>query len=81
MPRFYFDIEDGARSIDEEGVMLADRKHVELTAIRSLFDIARDDPQVMSGSPMTISVRDAAGETIYRATLDLRAAWVTARER
>ncbi|WP_425488780.1 DUF6894 family protein [Methylobacterium brachythecii] len=65
MPRFYFDIQNDPHSIDEDGVSLNDRKHIEPLAVRTLFDIARESAEVLSGSPMTISVRDADGKRSF----------------
>lgn len=77
MPRFYFDIDDGYRFIeDDAGQDLRDRNAARETAIASLPPIAGDVMPNGNRHRVTVLVRDARGKPVFRADLELVAEWL-----
>ncbi|WP_425373693.1 DUF6894 family protein [Lichenihabitans psoromatis] len=78
MPRFYFDINDGAIDIrDDLGTEFVDRDAARLAAIDALPDIARDVMPNGNHRIMTCHVRDDQGRIIFEAKLILDARWLS----
>ncbi|WP_376768057.1 DUF6894 family protein [Jiella pacifica] len=77
MPRFFFGIQDQDRSsIDDLGVECATRSDVRTAAIDALPDVARDVLPDGDHHVVTVTVRDEAHRTIFRASLTLEAGWL-----
>lgn len=85
MPRYYFDIDDGAHfTRDEEGVVLADPEAARAAAIDVLPNIARDVPPPLSatsdghddGCRLVVKVRDESGLYVLQASLSIAAEWL-----
>jgi hypothetical protein len=76
MPRFYFDVSDGASlTRDEVGLELRDVDQVRTEAVRALPDLARENLPDGDELVFAVHVRDENGQAIFRATLSFRAAW------
>ena len=71
MPKFFFDVFDGAATArDEIGTELADIEAVQTAARRLLPDIARDElPSDGDRRMFTVLVRTESGVPVYSATL------------
>jgi hypothetical protein len=76
MPRYFFDIDDGARrSPDEDGLVLSDPWEARANAIAVLPDIAREVLPDGNRREFVSSVRDEGGNVLSEAKLSLVAAW------
>lgn len=75
MPRYFFDVEDGDKTVDEQGMTIESRGTVEFMALRTLLDIARFELLHSDERGLAVSVRDEAGAEIYRTELLVRSAW------
>ena len=77
MPKFYFDTFDGdMTSVDTEGIECSSRRVVQDHAIDALPDMARE---LLPDGPcrtFRVEVRDDGGAVVFRATLELRSAWL-----
>ena len=72
MPRYYFDTHDGGDLVtDDEGQILDGPASVRAEALEALAGIAKDALPRDKGDAMMVSVRDKAGEIVFRATLSL----------
>ncbi len=80
MPRYFFDIEDGERTIDEQGTVLESPGAVEAVALRTMLDIARYEMMRSNERGLAVSVRDETGTEVYRTELTVRAAWLVQAE-
>jgi hypothetical protein len=77
MPRFYFDIQMGEISYqDEEGTDLSGPLDARVMALEALASFAKDDRSDRGQGHWAADVRDQTGRVIYRATLSLRGGWV-----
>ena len=77
MPRFFFDIQDqGSSSVDDLGIECATRSDARIAAIDALPDVARDALPDGDHHIITVTVRDEAHRTIFRASLTLEADWL-----
>jgi hypothetical protein len=77
MARYFFDIDDGARSVrDEEGVE-ATLEEVRREVICLLPDMARHELPDGDHRIFTVSVRDEKGHVIFKAALSFNADWMT----
>jgi hypothetical protein len=77
MPLFFFDVQDGGTTYtDEFGVELDTVDEAAGQALALLPDLARD--RVPDGPPhdFAVTVRDAGGAVVHRASLLLRGGWV-----
>lgn len=73
MPRFYFDLHDGVKTIDNEGVECRDVEHAQILAKRMLPEIALDEvPRDGDAKSYSVSVRNQQDEVVYTASLDFR---------
>ena len=67
MPRFFFDINDGQRSPDEEGTVLKDASEARQQAIMTAGAIIRDDVDLVSnGAVWSMTVADERGTILCR---------------
>jgi hypothetical protein len=72
MPRYFFDTDDGTRSIeDNEGLDLVGVEEAQVEAHRALADMARDVVPGGSQRTMMVRVRDRRGTTVLSASLSL----------
>lgn len=72
MPRYYFDMADGAASRDEHGLEFDDEGAARDAAMRSLIEYALDAHLLGEISQtVTICVSDARRTAFYTATLSL----------
>ena len=79
MPRYFFDTDDGERSLrDEEGSEFPSARDAHDAAVRLLPDIARDALRDGKGTRFAATVRDERGQPIVRVTLSLRTEWLAA---
>nr|WP_137827767.1 hypothetical protein [Methylobacterium sp. L1A1] len=76
MPLYFFDIEDGEQTADEQGTMLERPGSVEAVALKTMLDIARFDRMRSNERGLAVSVRDETGTEVYRTELTVRAAWL-----
>jgi hypothetical protein len=77
MPRYFFDFEDGARSMqDDVGCELNDLEAVRTAALVALAEIGRDAVPDADCRELTLRVRDEDGRYVSRATLSLRHEWI-----
>lgn len=65
MPRFFFNLMDGAASIDHRGIELAD-----LTAARSQADLIAETFLVNDPMARAVVVTDEDGVELYRTEID-----------
>ena len=76
MPRYFFDIDDGARSSrDTEGTELSGREAARREATGILPDIAREELPDGNHRIFACRVRDDKDREIFVATLTLAAEW------
>lgn len=78
MPRYFFDIDDGARggTGDATCVDLNDAESARRAAIATLVDIARESLPSGDRRVFRACVRDEAGRLIYETALTLDGHWV-----
>ncbi|UDL90102.1 hypothetical protein LGH82_01480 [Mesorhizobium sp. PAMC28654] len=77
MPRYFFDIYDGAETtVDEAGIGCNALSEVSDHAVALLPDIARDELPDGPNRIFWVKVRGEDGEHVYRATLALSSAWL-----
>ena len=73
MPRYFFDVDDGERSVrDEVGLALGSIREIEdetreLLHVLSLAEIGKGKPRLF-----TATVRDGRGVTIYKGSVEFR---------
>jgi len=78
MPRFYFDTSDNDRQVrDEDGLDLPDELSARNEAIKVLPGMAADGLPDGPEHLFRVSVRDANGEYIFEASLNLMSHWVS----
>lgn len=77
MPRYYFDTFDGDLcTADSDGIDCATMKIVQDCAIDGLPDMARELLPDGPNRVFHVSVRDDAGQVIFKATLELKSTWL-----
>jgi hypothetical protein len=77
MPRFYFDIQMGAISYqDEDGTDMQGPPEARVMALETLASFARDERSDRDQGYWAADVRDETRRVIYRATLSLMGGWV-----
>ncbi|GAB6844080.1 hypothetical protein HNR00_001686 [Methylorubrum rhodinum] len=76
MPRYYFDVENGGLTVDEEGTELDETEAVASLAMRTLLDIARFEVVAHNERRMSVTARDADGLPVYRTELTVQAGWL-----
>ena len=76
MPRYFFDIDDGTRQTrDDTGFDLPDLQTARDEALAVLPSLARDEIPDGDEHVLTVHVRDAEGQPIFRASLSLSSQW------
>lgn len=78
MPRYFFDVDNGAHTSDEDGLVLSTRRAVEAEAVETLYQVAQMPALDIAKGPITVTVRNEADATVYQATLSLDAGWTDA---
>jgi hypothetical protein len=72
MYRYFFDTDDGDDFVtDDEGQVLKDLASARTEALEALASIAKDALPKGNRNAMMVSVRDEAGEVLFKATLSL----------
>ena len=72
MPRYYFDVYDGERSLtDENGMELEDVDASKVEVRQVLADFARDVVRKGSHQSFAVNVRDEVGQILLRGILSL----------
>lgn len=72
MPLFFFDVDDGRRRIrDDTGMSLDDADRVEAEVERIVYDLAFGELLGGVSRRFTATVRDEAGQIVYRGTMTL----------
>ena len=72
MPRFFFDIHDGETfTPDRQGVELEDLEAAKDEAKKALPNLVRDARLDGDRRDVTVDVKNAAGEIVWRVTLSL----------
>jgi hypothetical protein len=72
MPRFFFDIHDGEDSTtDRDGLELADLEAAKEEAKKALPDMVNDTMPDGDRRDVTVDVKNAAGQIVWRITLSL----------
>ena len=70
MPRFHFNLSDGKRFSDANGVELADMEAARVFAVTYLADTLRDDPkEAWRGGEVKVEVAVDCGLTLCTVTL------------
>ncbi|WP_380782334.1 DUF6894 family protein [Sphingomonas sp. R86520] len=65
MPRYFFDMANSTRDIDEEGTELASADDARVQAVVFAGDYLRDQPGlVWDGGQFAVAVRDEAGRVL-----------------
>lgn len=77
MPRYFFDVHDGAIQRDDEGSVCADLKAAAAAAKRLLPEIALSDvPKDKERQTYTVLVTDEEGHPVYSAALTFVGTWL-----
>lgn len=76
MPRYFFDVEDGERTVDEEGIELEDHRAAAAAAMKTLLDVGRFEVVVRNERRLDVVVRDEDGRSVYRAGMAIEADWL-----
>ncbi len=80
MPRFFFDIHDGARhSLDEEGTVFADIEAASREAVAVLPAIAANE-RAGDDREIVATVRDEDGAAVFRVRLMVKSEWLISSE-
>ena len=77
MTLFFFDVDDGERrTLDDQGTEFPGLKEARDGAIRALPDVARDLLPDGDRRDFTVTIKDADGRALFRASLSFRAEWL-----
>jgi hypothetical protein len=77
MPRFFFDIQMGAISHqDQDGTDMPGPLEARVIALEALTSFAKDDRSDRDQRHWAADVRDETGRVIYRASLSLMGGWI-----
>ena len=77
MTLFFFDVDDGERrTVDDQGTEFPGLKEARDGAIRALPDVARDLLPDGDRRDFTVTVKDADGRALFRASLSFRGEWL-----
>ncbi|MGE0668008.1 MAG: hypothetical protein AB7O49_15740 [Sphingomonadales bacterium] len=77
MARYYFDIDDGdVATEDDDGTELQDLAEARHHAIAVLPNLARDVLPNGDRREFKVTLRDASGRRVFRASLMFRADWL-----
>jgi hypothetical protein len=79
MERYFFDMEDGGLTIDNEGKLLVGSDAVAEAAMSTLLEVAKFEVLRNNEREITVTVRSEADEPVYRTSLTIRAGWLAHR--
>ena len=79
MSRYFFDVENGGLTVDQEGTELDGGEAVATLAMRTLLDIARFEVVAHNERQLSVTASDADGLPVYRTELTVRAGWLVER--
>ncbi len=66
MPRYYFDVHDGADLIDPDGTVLPDAEHARVEATKLAAGVLGDGAEKFwTGAAWKIAVRDETGGVLF----------------
>lgn len=72
MPRYFFDYTcDGRTAVDQDGLELTGNSEVRIAALEAFLDLLRESLPTEPTREVSISVRDEAGQIVFRAVLSL----------
>ena len=72
MPRFYFDVREGAEfTSDNGGLVFGSLEAAEYEAARAAAEIGRDDLPNGKAREVTVEVRDEYGQQVFTATVSM----------
>ncbi|MFD6316932.1 DUF6894 family protein [Methylorubrum thiocyanatum] len=77
MPRYFFDVEDGDRTVDEVGMELEGARVAAFEAMKTLLDVGRFEVVIKNERRLTVIVRDESGKSIYRTGMAIEADWLS----
>ncbi|PXW49860.1 hypothetical protein [Methylobacterium sp. B4] len=75
MPRYFFDVEDGVRTVDEVGTELEGPQAAALEAIKTMLEIGRFEAVIKNERRLNVLVRNEQGSPIYRTEMLIGAIW------
>lgn len=75
MPRYFFDVEDGLRTVDDVGMELAGPRAAAVQAMKTMLEIGRFEAVVKNERRLNVLVRDEQGSPIYRTEMLIGAVW------
>ena len=77
MPHFFFDIDNGENSTHDDTGLACERwGDVSRHAIGTLAEIADAELPDSTDRDFVVEVRDEEGQPVFRASLELRSAWM-----
>lgn len=76
MARYFFDVDDGDLSRDDEGLDFVSVDAACDQALASLPDIAKGCVSERTKEEVSITVRDGGDRAVFRATLVIKAEWL-----
>lgn len=76
MPRYFFDVEDGDRTVDEVGMELEGPRAAAVEAMKTLLEIGRFEVVIKDERRLTVVVRDESGKSVYRTEMAIEADWI-----
>ncbi|EHP95005.1 DUF6894 family protein [Methylorubrum extorquens] len=76
MPRYFFDVEDGDRTVDEVGMELEGPRAAAVEAMKTLLEIGRFEVVIKDERRLTGVVRDESGKSVYRTEMAIEADWI-----
>ena len=81
MPHYYIDTDDGTNAVlDRDGYDYPNNREARRAAISHLPDMAGDVLPDGNRRKLTVLLRDATRQPIFRATLSLEAEWLVPNE-
>ncbi|MCJ2043502.1 hypothetical protein MKK58_02955 [Methylobacterium sp. J-078] len=81
MERYFFDVEDGHLTMDDDGRDLAGADAVAAAAMSTLLEIARFEVVANNERELSVTVWNEAGDPIYRAAVTVKAGWLVGADR
>lgn len=77
MPRYFFDVEDGDRTVDNVGMELEGPRAAAVAAMKTLLDVGRFEVVIKNERRLTVVVRDESGKSVYRTEMAIEADWLS----
>jgi C4-type Zn-finger protein len=75
-PRYFFDVEDGDRTVDEVGMELEGLRAAAVKAMKTLLEVGRFEVVIKNERRLTVVVRDESGKSVYRTEMAIEADWI-----